>query len=242
MYKRRVHDSTPQPYLQCNSELVYRKNLFTCKNVRVEPQLQVLSGETLSEKTANKSDQGRADVNAHGFWLRDQVAFFDVRIFNPTVKRYVHHELPKLYEVNKKEKKKHHNEGILQVEHGTFAPLVMFASEWRVESFMPVFQRCYPKKEQELCVYCLMDKKKNKLCFAQILFVHVYVFLEIFTQGICFLIKCWCNSTILLSFIYYIHCMLLLRWMWYSSAKNVSCNKKSIPSLAPWHSVILCKI
>ena len=82
-------------------------DLFTevCKNVRVEQQLQALSGETLSEKTANKSDQGRADVNAHGFWLTDQVAFFDVRIYNPTVKRYVHHQLRKLYEVNEKEKK-----------------------------------------------------------------------------------------------------------------------------------------
>ena len=46
-----------------------------CKDVRVEPQLQPLSGETISEKTANKSDQDRVDNSARGFCLPCQVAF-----------------------------------------------------------------------------------------------------------------------------------------------------------------------
>ena len=54
------------------------------KDVCVEPQLQPLSGETLSEKTAIKSEQARVDVSARGFWLTCQVAFSDVRVFNPT--------------------------------------------------------------------------------------------------------------------------------------------------------------
>ena len=40
------------------------------------------------------------------FWLKGQVAFFDIRIFNPTAKQYVNHELPKSYKVNEKAKKK----------------------------------------------------------------------------------------------------------------------------------------
>ena len=63
-----------------------------CKDVRVEPQMQPLNGETFSEKTANKSDQGRVDVSARNFWLTGQVAIFDVRVFNPTSKRYVNLE------------------------------------------------------------------------------------------------------------------------------------------------------
>ena len=55
-----------------------------CKDVRVEPQLQLLTGETFSEKTASKSDQDRVDVTARVFWLTGQVAFFDLRVFNPT--------------------------------------------------------------------------------------------------------------------------------------------------------------
>ena len=81
-----------------------------CKDVRVKPQLQPLSGETFSEKTTDKLDQARVDVSAHGFWLTVQNAFFDKRIFNPTAKRYANQELRKLYEVNEREKKKQYNE------------------------------------------------------------------------------------------------------------------------------------
>ena len=47
-----------------------------CKDVRVEPQLQPLSGERFSEMTANKSDQARVDISARDFWLTGKVAFF----------------------------------------------------------------------------------------------------------------------------------------------------------------------
>ena len=83
-------------------------NLLTevCKDARVEPQLQPLSGETFFEKTADKSDQARVDISGRGFWLTGQVSFFDVRVFNPTAKRYINQEIRKSYEVNQKEKKK----------------------------------------------------------------------------------------------------------------------------------------
>ena len=83
-------------------------NLLTevCKDLCVEPQLQPLSGEKFSKKTSNKLDQARVNISAYGFWLTGQVAFFDVRVFNPTAKQYVNQELYKSYKVNKKEKKK----------------------------------------------------------------------------------------------------------------------------------------
>ena len=60
-------------------------NLLTevCKDTRVETQLQLLNGETFSEKTANKLDQARVDASACGFCLAGQVAFFDERVFKP---------------------------------------------------------------------------------------------------------------------------------------------------------------
>ena len=73
-------------------------NLLTkvCKDrTTAEPQLQPLSGEKFSEKTSNISDQARVDISARGFWLTGEVAFFDVRVFNPTTKRYVNQELRK---------------------------------------------------------------------------------------------------------------------------------------------------
>ena len=57
------------------------------------------------------------------------MAFFDVRVFNSTAKRYENQEISKTYEVNQKEKKKLYNERILQIEHGSFTPLLMSAAD-----------------------------------------------------------------------------------------------------------------
>ena len=56
------------------------------------------------------------------------MAFFDVRVFNPNAKRYANQELSKTYECNEKEKKRLYNERIMQVEHGSFTPLVKSAT------------------------------------------------------------------------------------------------------------------
>ena len=56
------------------------------------------------------------------------MAFFDVRVFNPTAKRYANQEISETYEVNEREKNKLYNERILQIELGSFTPLVMSAT------------------------------------------------------------------------------------------------------------------
>ena len=98
-----------------------------CKDARVEPQLQQLTGEYLQHSTA-AGNEVRLDISARGFWQAGQMAFLDVRVFNPNAKRYANIELSKAYEINEKEKKKTYNERTLQVEHGSFTPLVMSAT------------------------------------------------------------------------------------------------------------------
>ena len=56
------------------------------------------------------------------------MAFFDVRVFNPTAKRYVNQEISKTYEVNEREKNKLYNKKILKIKHGIFTTLVMSAT------------------------------------------------------------------------------------------------------------------
>ena len=56
------------------------------------------------------------------------MAFFDVRVFNPNAKRYVKQDISKTYELNEKEKKRLYNERIIEIEHGSFTPLVMSAT------------------------------------------------------------------------------------------------------------------
>ena len=95
-----------------------------CKDVRVEPQLQP---ETFAPSTAT-GNKVRLDVCARGFWQAGQMTFFDVRVFNPKARRYAKQELSKTYQLNEKEKERLYNERIMQVEHGTFTPLVMSAT------------------------------------------------------------------------------------------------------------------
>ena len=144
-------------------------NLLTevCKDVRVEPRLQPLSGEKFSERTSNNSDQARVDISARGFWLTGQVVFFDVRVFNPTAKRYVNQELRKSYKVNEKEKKKQYHERILHVEHRTFTPLVMHITcgmGRESRKFYACLSEMISKKRKEN--YAL-DKKKIKFCIGK---------------------------------------------------------------------------
>ena len=51
-----------------------------------------------------------------------------MRVFNPTAKRYVNQKISKTYEVIEREKKKLYNKRKLQIEHGSFMPLVMSAT------------------------------------------------------------------------------------------------------------------
>ena len=98
-----------------------------CKEVRVEPLLQQLTGESLQNHTA-KRNEVRFDICVRGFWQSGQAAFFDVTVFNPNATRYAKLELSKSYEISEKEKKKYYNEHIMQIEHGCLTPLVIPAT------------------------------------------------------------------------------------------------------------------
>ena len=94
-----------------------------CKDVDTEPQLLPIMGETLNNRTANTSDEARVDIKLRGFWVRDQQAFFDERVFDPNANRYLNKALPQCYIQNEKEKKRQYNEIVLEIDHGSFTPL-----------------------------------------------------------------------------------------------------------------------
>ena len=95
-----------------------------CKDTEIEPRLQTLTGEQLNNRTANRSDEARLDIRARGVWARGQQAFFDLRVFDPNACRYLNKSLKQCHVMNKQEKKRAYNKRVLQVEHGTFTPLV----------------------------------------------------------------------------------------------------------------------
>ena len=93
------------------------------KDVASEPVLMPLTGKRLPDST-NKSDDARADLSVRSFWQDGQKAFFDVKFFNPFAKTHLKSELQQNFETIKKEEKRAYNHPILQLEHGSFSPLV----------------------------------------------------------------------------------------------------------------------
>ena len=79
-------------------------------DVNLEPVLQLLSGELIE---GNQPKEAR---------------FFDIRVFDPSGQRHKSKTLRKCYEINEQEKKKEYSSRILNVEQGTFTPLVFSAT------------------------------------------------------------------------------------------------------------------
>ena len=95
-----------------------------CQDVTIEPLLTPLTGEQFDLESANTDVQARVDVAARGVWVRGSRAFFDVRVFNPLAQCYSHSTLKAAHKSNESSKKREYNQRILQVEHGSFTPLV----------------------------------------------------------------------------------------------------------------------
>ena len=53
--------------------------------------------------------------------------FFDVRVFYPHARSHGHRSLPQIYRSQEQEKRRQYEERILNVERGTFTPLVFSA-------------------------------------------------------------------------------------------------------------------
>ena len=95
-------------------------------DVRVEPPLTPLSGEGLPSGS-NTADDARLDIAARGFWERCEMAFFDIRVFNPYAKTHLNKNLKAAFTRNEREKKRQYNQRCIQVEHASFTPLVFSA-------------------------------------------------------------------------------------------------------------------
>ena len=100
-----------------------------CHDVRVEPELQPIDGESMSNATANTSQGARLDIAVSGFWGgRFERSFIDVRVFNPFAPSNRNLPIATCYRSHENQKKRAYEQRVREVEHGTFTPLVMSAS------------------------------------------------------------------------------------------------------------------
>ena len=63
-------------------------------------------------------------MSVRGFWTRGQRTFCDVRVFDPSAPRLLSKTLESAYIEHEQEKRRGYNQRILQVEQGSFTPLV----------------------------------------------------------------------------------------------------------------------
>ena len=94
-----------------------------CTDVEVEPVLQEVTGEVLP-RGAIKASDARLDIHALGFWAREQSAFFDVRVCHPNADSYKNLTPEQIYKLHENDKKRLYSSRVLEVERGTFTPLV----------------------------------------------------------------------------------------------------------------------
>ena len=89
-------------------------------NVDIKPLLQPL-GEIINSLTGVNA---KPDVRARGFWQQGQNAFFNVRITNTNSESQSRITSENIFTKHEREKKRLYNNRMMNVEHGTFTPLL----------------------------------------------------------------------------------------------------------------------
>ena len=120
-------------------------------DVRTETKMTELTGEVFTHKTANTEDEARLDLAARNFWSTGNKVFCDIRIFNPLAECYRKQKLANAHSTNEKAKKREYNKRVLEVEHGTFAPLIFSYGGMAKES------QCFYKH-----LATLLSEKRNE--------------------------------------------------------------------------------
>ena len=135
-------------------------------DVCVEPALQPLTGERLQSQ-ANTEDEARLDVSARGFWQRGEMAFFDVRIFNPFAKTHLNAKLDTVFNSQELQKKRSYNERVIRVEHGSFTPVVMSAFGGLGRETSKFVSRLTEKiaEKHDLCTSTVANYIRTKISF-----------------------------------------------------------------------------
>ena len=95
-----------------------------CNNVEAEPKLIPLDNEQFRLQSTNRSPDARLDIKAGEFWARGVTSFFDVRVSHVNSQCHQNKATSDIFKEQEAEKKRKYQQRILDVEMGTFTPLV----------------------------------------------------------------------------------------------------------------------
>ena len=94
------------------------------RDVQKEPPLTTIPSSIAENMRGNTSAEARLDIRARGFWRPAQNAYFDVRVTNPFCATSMKNSLARVCDNHEREKKWEYNQRVMNVEQGTFTPLV----------------------------------------------------------------------------------------------------------------------
>ena len=83
----------------------------------------LLVGNT-ETRSSNQAERARLDVSAVGIWSPMERTFLDVRVMHVNSPSYMDKTPEQIYLQHEREKKRTYNHRILEIEKGTFTPLV----------------------------------------------------------------------------------------------------------------------
>ena len=86
-----------------------------CKDTETEPKQTPFSWTKLQGRMLNISSEVSVDIRARGLWVQGQQAFFELLVFNSNACHYRNESLQQCHVMNEQEKKRAHNERILNI-------------------------------------------------------------------------------------------------------------------------------
>ena len=101
-----------------------------CKDVEIEPDLILLSGEVFPPGTTKKED-AKFDVCARNLWAPLAKAFVDIRVLHPQVPSNGNKSIPAIFRAHELKKKRKYTARLINIERATFTPLVFSTSGGR---------------------------------------------------------------------------------------------------------------
>ena len=94
-----------------------------CTNVQIEPNLLPLANP--NRVNGNVSEHARLDVAGNGVWSPMERTFLDIRVMHPNSPSYINKDIRQVYKTHENEKKRTYNERVIEVEKGSFTPIVV---------------------------------------------------------------------------------------------------------------------
>ena len=87
-----------------------------CHDVRVEPELQSIEGESMTNATPNTSQGARLDIAMNGFWGGHfERSFIDVRVLNPFAPSNRNLSIATCYRSHENQKKRAYEQRVREV-------------------------------------------------------------------------------------------------------------------------------